>query len=112
MYQYAKAAVLFEQSSEHHMQAETIMRTVPGLVRKMAGRHMPFEHFVVRKAEKFVSPPPFGLPAMEFAYLWPCLAQPPVYLLVEEHLERIDHVLRHLGQYESPAAFPGGAQAL
>lgn len=111
VYQYAKAAVLFEQSSEHHMQAETIMRTVPGLVRKMAGRHMPFEHFVVRKAEKFVSPPPFGLPAMEFAYLWHCLAQTPVYLLVEEHLERIDHVLRHLGQYESPAAFPGGAQA-
>lgn len=111
VYQYAKAAVLFEQSSEHHIQAETIMHTVPGLVHKMAGRHMPFEHFVVRKAEKFVNPPPFGLPAMEFAYLWHCLAQTPVFLLVEEHLERIAHVLRHLSQYESPAAFPGGAQA-
>lgn len=109
--QYGKAAVLFEESSDNHIQAESMMRTVPSFARKMAGRHLPFERFVTLRAERFSQQTPLGLPAMEFAYLWHCLAQTPVFILLDEQLKRIDHVLRALQRFESPDSFPGGATA-
>lgn len=111
IYQYAKAAIIFESDPTKHATADTIMHTIPGLVRKMAGRHLPFERFVTKKAEAFHVAAPTGLPAMEFAYLWHCLAQTPVFLLVETHLAKINAVLTELDKYESPASFPGGTSA-
>ena len=109
IYQYAKAAMLYESSPMRRGQAEAIISTVPKLVKKMAGRHLPFERFVTLKAASFSRLSMYGLPAMEFSYLWHCLAQAPVFMLVSEQLSRIDHIIDALEQYDSPASFAGGA---
>ncbi|WFD31104.1 hypothetical protein MSPP1_002137 [Malassezia sp. CBS 17886] len=109
IYQYAKGAMLYESSAANRQQSNAIMRTVPKLVKKIAGRHIPFERFVKLKSIKFVEhPTQLGLPALEFSYLWHCLAQTPVFMLMGNQLTRIDEVIDHLETFENPAAFGTG----
>ncbi|WFC96986.1 hypothetical protein MBRA1_003652 [Malassezia brasiliensis] len=108
IYQYAKAAMLYESSTHSHAQSSAIMRTVPGLVQRVAGRHLPFERFVRLKAAKFAALTQLGLPALEFSYLWHCLEQAPVFLLTSQQLTRIDTVIDELEAYDSPSAFGAG----
>ena len=108
IYQYAKAAMLYESSSHSRAQSNAIMHTVPGLVQRVAGRHLPFERFVRLKAAKFDSLTQLGLPAIEFSYLWHCLEQAPVFLLTSQQLTRIDEVIDELEAYDSPSAYGAG----
>lgn len=109
IYQYAKAALLYEESPLHRSQACMAMKKVPGLAKKMAGRHVPFERFVVCKAIKFEHQSRLGLPALEFMYMWNGFAQTPVATLVSHHLKHMDHVIDELLTYDSPSNFAGGA---
>ncbi|KAI3618547.1 hypothetical protein CBS9595_002910 [Malassezia furfur] len=108
IYQYAKAAMLYESSTHSRAQSDAIMRTVPGLVQRVAGRHLPFERFVRLKAAKFASLAQLGLPAIEFSYLWHCLEQAPVFLLTSQQLTRIDAVIDELEAYDAPSAYGAG----
>jgi len=109
IYQYAKAALLYEASPLRRSQAAMAMKQVPALAKKMAGRHVPFERFVMCKAAKFERQSMLGLPALEFVYMWNGFAQTPVTTLVTQHLTHIDRVIDELLAYESPSAFAGGA---
>ncbi|PKI82360.1 hypothetical protein MVES1_003511 [Malassezia vespertilionis] len=108
VYQYAKAAILYETSEDNRAQGSVIMATVPRLVKKVAGRNIPHEQFVQAKALKFGRLGHCGLPVMEFAYIWHCFEQTPVFLLMSNQLSRIDEVIDELEAIESPCSFGTG----
>ncbi len=78
IYQYAKAVMLYETGMDDRAKSATVMRTVPKLVKKIAGRQIPFEKFVTLKAKKYIqNNNRLPLPAIEFSYIWHCLGQTP-----------------------------------
>lgn len=109
IYQYAKAIMLYETGMDDRAKSATVMRTVPKLVKKVAGRQIPFERFAVLKAKKYIdNGNRLALPALEFSYLWHCIGQMPIFLLVEQTLTRIDEFIDELESYADPRTYPGG----
>ena len=109
IYQYAKAVMLYETGMDDRAKSATIMRTVGKLTKKIAGRQIPFERFVMLKARKYVAQSNrLPLPALEFSYIWHCLSQAPVFLLVENTLTRIDEFIDELESYHDPKAYGTG----
>jgi len=87
----------------------TIMRTVGKLTKKVAGRQIPFERFCAAKARKYVAQNNrLPLAGIEFSYLWHCIGQTPVFLLVENTLSRIDSEIDELESYADPRAYGSG----
>ena len=110
IYQYAKAVMLYETGMDDRAKSATVMRTVPKLVKKIAGRQIPFEKFVTLKAKKYIeNNNRLPLPGIEFSYIWHCLGQTPVFLLVENTLTRIDEFIDDLERYADPSAYGTGA---
>ncbi|KAK0527646.1 hypothetical protein OC842_004808, partial [Tilletia horrida] len=115
IYQYSKAIMLYEtgmnSADAHSRSPATIMRTVPKLTKRIAGRTIPFERFVSYKAKKFIANNNRApLPGIEFSYLWHCIGQSPVFLLVSNSLARIDELLDDLATYTDPAAYGSGEE--
>lgn len=109
IYQYAKAIMLYETGMDERAKSATIMRTVPKLTKKIAGRQIPFERFVMLKAKKYIANNNrLPLAALEFSYIWHCLSQTPVFLLVENTLTRIDEFIDELESYHDPKAYGTG----
>ncbi|PWY97904.1 hypothetical protein BCV70DRAFT_42950 [Testicularia cyperi] len=109
IYQYAKAVMLYETGMDDRAKSATIMRTVGKLVKKVAGRQIPFERFVAMKAKKYVAQQNrLPLPGIEFSYLWHCIGQTPVFLLVENTLTRIDEFIDELESYHNPKSYGTG----
>ncbi|KAL9933090.1 hypothetical protein V8E36_007808 [Tilletia maclaganii] len=113
IYQYSKAVMLYEtgmnSADAHSRSPATIMRTVAKLTKRVAGRSIPFERFVAYKAKKFIQNDNRApLPGIEFSYLWHCIGQSPVFLLVSNTLARIDELLDELATYTDPAAYGSG----
>lgn len=109
IYQYAKAVMLYETGMDDRAKSATIMRTVSKLTKKIAGRQIPFERFVMLKAKKYVAQNNrLPLPGLEFSYIWHCMAQTPVFLLVENTLTRIDEFIDELESYHEPKAYGTG----
>lgn len=109
IYQYAKAIMLFETGMDDRAKSATVMRTVPKLTKKVAGRQIPFERFVMLKARKYIAQNNrLPLAALEFSYIWHCLAQTPVFLLVENTLTRIDEFIDELESYHEPKSYYTG----
>ena len=105
IYQYAKAAMLYETNAGDREQSSAIMQSVVKLDRKVAGRHLPFEKFVRYKAQKFVAQHnKLPLPGLEFSYLWQCFSLTPVFLLVENTLTIIDNFIDEL-ETVSPTSY-------
>ncbi|KAE8250525.1 hypothetical protein A4X13_0g4653 [Tilletia indica] len=115
IYQYSKAVMLYEtgmnSADAHSRSPATIMRTVPKLTKRIAGRQIPFERFVAYKAKKYIACNNRApLPGLEFSYLWHCIGQSPVFLLVSNSLARIDELLDELATYTDPVAYGTGEQ--
>ena len=109
IYQYAKAVMLYETGLDDRAKSATIMRTVSKLTKKVAGRSIPFERFVALKAKKYIAQQNrLPLPGLEFSYLWHCLGQTPVFLLVENTLTRIDEFIDELESYQNPKSYGSG----
>ncbi|CAO1622453.1 unnamed protein product [Jaminaea pallidilutea] len=109
IYQYAKAVMLYETGMDDRAKSATVMRTVPKLVKKVAGRQIPFEQFAVLRAKKYINNSNrLPLPALEFSYLWHCMGNMPIFLMVEQTLTRIDEYIDELETYHEPKSFPGG----
>ncbi|KAF5358693.1 hypothetical protein D9758_007656 [Tetrapyrgos nigripes] len=65
-------------SKEMRAQATELMKKVPGLRQKIAGKSIPLEKFVARKARKFLSQGGrLMLPGLELAYLFLAIAHAP-----------------------------------
>ncbi|CAO1634796.1 unnamed protein product [Parajaminaea phylloscopi] len=109
IYQYAKAVMLYETGMDDRAKSATVMRTVPKLVKKVAGRQIPFERFAVLRAKKYIANGNrSALPGLEFSYLWHCMSMMPVFLMVEQTLTRIDEFIDELETYHDPKTYPGG----
>ncbi|KAJ1021468.1 hypothetical protein NDA13_005509 [Ustilago tritici] len=109
IYQYAKAVMLYETGMDDRAKSATIMRTVGKLTKRVAGRQIPFERFVVLKAKKYIAQQNrLALPGLEFSYLWHCIGQTPVFLLVENTLTRIDEFIDELESYHNPKSYGTG----
>lgn len=109
IYQYARAVCLVESGMDHLDKSTTIMRTVAGLKRKVAGHTIPLEQFVTCRAELFINQNNrLPLAGLEFSYLWHCISQTPVFLLVENTLTRIDDFIDDLARYVDISTYGTG----
>ncbi|KAJ7743912.1 hypothetical protein DFH07DRAFT_869858 [Mycena maculata] len=82
MYSYGMAVCLLESTEDgeekRKEEARTLMETVPGLRQKIAGKSIPLEKFVARKARKFIAQGNrLALPALEMSYVFFAIAHAP-----------------------------------
>lgn len=111
VYSYGVAANLAQDSPDAAEAAE-LMAKVPGLMRRIAGKSIPMEKFVARKAHKFNTQGRLLLPALEFSYIYHCMSNAPQYALADTHLVTISDTLASLTEYESsPESYPDGGAA-
>ncbi|KAF5329368.1 hypothetical protein D9619_009454 [Psilocybe cf. subviscida] len=86
-------------------EAMTLMGRVPGLRQKIAGKSIPLEKFVARKARKFTSQGGrLALPALELAYLFQGIAHAPRTVIIKKMLPEVEAAMRKLGVYEETLA--------
>lgn len=106
IYQYARAVCLVESGMDDQVKSATIMRTVAGLKRKLAGTTIPLEQFCTDHAKLFVTQNNrLPLSGLEFSYLWHCMSQTPVFLLIENTLTRIDDFIDELEGYSDLSSY-------
>ncbi|WFD31576.1 hypothetical protein MSPP1_002615 [Malassezia sp. CBS 17886] len=89
VYTYARAAALYQMGSRD--EAKQIFACVPGITQKIAGKSIPLEKFVARKA-RIISTDGHALvlPAMELAYMCHCYTSAPPLALAERSLPTVD----------------------
>ena len=108
IYAYAKATTLYEDGQEI-AQANDTMKRVPDLMQRIAGKSIPLEKFVARRARKFVSQGNrLTLPGVELAYVLNCLGLSPRYVLFERHLDQVSHCLADLHAVKEPSSYAKG----
>jgi hypothetical protein len=85
------------------------MKRVPDLMQRIAGKSIPLEKFVARRARKFVSQGNrLTLPGVELAYVLNCLGLSPRYILFERHLDQVSHVIAELHGIKEPNSYGQG----
>jgi tetratricopeptide (TPR) repeat protein len=90
-------------------EAADLFSKVPGLMQRIAGKSIPMEKFVAKKASKFNKQGRLLLPAVEFSYIYHCLSNAPRYALTDEHLVMISDALSDLNEHESsPSSYHSG----
>ncbi|KAJ2548102.1 hypothetical protein EV175_004955 [Coemansia sp. RSA 1933] len=78
----------------------TLMRTVPSLKRKMAGKSIPIEKFVIRKARKFHDQRCFLMrPGLELLHVWNLYSKTPQSRLVQLATD-VDADIARLAQFQ------------
>ncbi|KAJ7627995.1 hypothetical protein DFH06DRAFT_1226877 [Mycena polygramma] len=93
IYTYGMAVCLLESTAGDEKdkkarmeEARKLMERVPGLRQKIAGKSIPLEKFVARKARKFLSQDGrLALPALEISYVFLAIAHAP-RRIVETHM--------------------------
>ena len=85
------------------------MTEVPKLRQRIAGKSIPLEKFVARKARKCESQGGrLLLPALELAYVLHAISRAPRPVVVEHMLPQVEAALAELGRYEgTPEAYRG-----
>jgi hypothetical protein len=82
------------------------MAQVPDLMQRIAGKSIPLEKFVARRARKFVQQGNrLALPGIELAYVLNCLGLSPRFILFEQHLDQVSHVLAELHKVREPSEY-------
>ncbi|KAF8623319.1 hypothetical protein AX17_007460 [Amanita inopinata Kibby_2008] len=98
IYTYGMAICLLESGNEKEKkEAAKYMAKVPSLRQKIAGKSIPLEKFVARKARKFLSQKNrLVLPALEIAYLFLAIAHAPRVVIIDRMLPEVYQVLETL----------------
>ncbi|GAA5939896.1 hypothetical protein JCM1841_000520 [Sporobolomyces salmonicolor] len=105
IYAYSKAVCLYEEGTDL-AKANEIIKHVPDLMQRIAGKSIPLEKFVARRARKFVvQGNRLTLPGVELAYVLNCLGLSPRYILFERHLDQVSTVLAELHDVKEPSAY-------
>ncbi|GAA5901953.1 hypothetical protein JCM5296_006311 [Sporobolomyces johnsonii] len=105
IYAYSKAVCLYEEGADL-AKANEIMKHVPDLMQRIAGKSIPLEKFVARRARKFVvQGNRLTLPGVELAYVLNCLGLSPRYILFERHLDQVSTVLADLHDVKDPSQY-------
>ncbi|TBU24568.1 hypothetical protein BD311DRAFT_766324 [Dichomitus squalens] len=105
-YTYGVAVCLLQIGGEKHTEEiSNLMERVPALRKRIAGKSIPLEKFVARKARKFQQQGGrLALSALEFAYLFLGIAHAPRNVLQKRMLPLVDE---QLAEVEKHAADPG-----
>ena len=101
VYAYGVAALLVQLGGEAN-QAEglKLMKEVPKLRQRIAGKSIPLEKFVARKSRKCEAQGGrLVLPALELAYILHAVSRAPCAVLAEQMLPRVEAVLAELGRF-------------
>jgi len=109
-YSYGMAVCLLELGTKDDVEeASKLMGKVSGLRQKIAGKSIPVEKFVARKARKFQSQGRLALPVLEFAYLFLAIAHAPRVIITTKMLPEVDKLLAKLKEYEhNPKDYENG----
>lgn len=95
-YTYSEAACL--ATLGEHAEARKLMERVQGLRQKIAGKSIPVEKFVARKARKYLAQSDrLVLPALELAYVFHAIAHAPREVIVREMIPAVGGALGELG---------------
>ncbi|PPQ91091.1 hypothetical protein CVT25_013129 [Psilocybe cyanescens] len=108
IYSYGMAVCLLEstsvssadekESEKNLAEAIKLMEKVPGLRQKIAGKSIPLEKLVARKARKFLAQNNrLALPALEMAYLFQGIAHAPRSVILTRMLPEVVKLLGELG---------------
>ncbi|KAF9481046.1 hypothetical protein BDN70DRAFT_876780 [Pholiota conissans] len=111
IYSYGMAVCLLESKTEDETEkkkrrdeAARLMERVPGLRQKIAGKSIPLEKFVARKARKFTAQGRLAVPALEMAYLFQGITHAPRGIIVRWMLPELEGALKALGVWEEVVA--------
>ncbi|KAF7325136.1 hypothetical protein MKEN_00557200 [Mycena kentingensis (nom. inval.)] len=100
IYTYGMAVCLLASSegeeSARFEEAKRLMEKVPTLRQKIAGKSIPVEKFVARKARKFISQNRLALPALEISYTFAAIAHAPRRVLETRMLPEVHKVVAYL----------------
>lgn len=110
-YTYGMAASLLQLEDEKRKkEAAELMAKVSGLRQRIAGKSIPLEKFVARKARKFLDQGGrLVLPAMEIGYFYHCFGRAPRTVIVTKMLPLIEQTLEKLKAHEDkPSGYEGG----
>lgn len=95
-YTYGEAACL--ATLGEHAEAKKLMECVQGLRQKIAGKSIPVEKFVARKARKYLAQSDtLLLPALELAYVFHAIAHAPREVISGEMIPAVGGALGELG---------------
>ncbi|KAK0490235.1 hypothetical protein IW261DRAFT_1430992 [Armillaria novae-zelandiae] len=92
IYAYGMAVCLLETGGD----ARSLMERVPKLRQKIAGKSIPLEKLVARKARKFLSQGYLALPALEMAYQFLAIAHAPRQIVVTKMMVEVKTCLQNL----------------
>ncbi|KAF9491319.1 hypothetical protein BDN71DRAFT_1398587 [Pleurotus eryngii] len=100
-----------EKRREMKKEAITLMEKVPGLRQRIAGKSIPLEKFIARKARKFQQQKHrLLLPALELSYVFLGIAHAPRKVITDKILVEVWRVLGEMeGRYASVSEYEGGA---
>ncbi|GAA5867941.1 hypothetical protein JCM3774_004731 [Rhodotorula dairenensis] len=105
IYAYAKAVMLYEQGIEAQKVTD-LMHEVPRLLQKIAGKSIPLEKFVSRRARKFVAQGNrLLLAGLDLAYVLNCFLLAPGFVLHDVHLKQVEATLAELERTTDPREF-------
>ncbi|KZT18713.1 hypothetical protein NEOLEDRAFT_121846 [Neolentinus lepideus HHB14362 ss-1] len=101
-YTYGVAVCLLQLGGEaNKKEATALLEKVPALRQRIAGKSLPLEKFVERKARKYKSQSGrLLLPALEFAYVFLCIAHAPRLVLAKKILPMVEESLKDLQEHE------------
>ncbi|KZT66217.1 hypothetical protein DAEQUDRAFT_675510 [Daedalea quercina L-15889] len=112
-YTYGAAVCLLELGDEKQKEeAATLMAQVPSLRQRIAGKSIPLEKFIARKARKFTDQKGrLALAALELSYLFLCIQHAPRAVILARMLPQTDALIEELRGYrqspEKPALYDG-----
>ncbi|TBU46751.1 hypothetical protein BD309DRAFT_998854 [Dichomitus squalens] len=110
-YAYGVAACLLQIGSGTGSEGEEAregLREIPKLMNKIAGKSIPIEKFVARKARKFEAQGGrLALPALEFAYFFLAIQHAPRDVILQRMMPEVDAQLARLRESE-PNTYEGG----
>ncbi|KWU46897.1 hypothetical protein RHOSPDRAFT_31719 [Rhodotorula sp. JG-1b] len=105
IYAYSKAVMLYEQDIDSET-VSALMREVPRLLQKIAGKSIPLEKFVSRRARKFVAQGNrLLLAGLDLAYVLNCFLLAPGFVLHDVHLKQVDETLAELERTADPSEY-------
>lgn len=108
IYRYGVAIALLEQGKDED-RARKMMDEVPSLTQKIAGKSIPLEKFVARRAKKFTDQGHrLTLGGLEFAYVLNSLGHTPRRVLHGKHLATVDEALAQIEAVEDPSSWGQG----
>ncbi|KAF8989353.1 hypothetical protein BDQ17DRAFT_1314373 [Cyathus striatus] len=111
IYSYGLAVYLLQLGGEgQKKEAAKLMEKVPGLSHRIAGKSIPLEKFVARKARKFQSQGGrLALPVLELAYLFLGITHAPAEVITKKMLPELEALLAKLDEHkDKPSKYENG----